>query len=278
MATRSEIRRLLRGRPEGAADAAQELFGSLLDRLGASVPGAVVGLEPDVGAYVSAYHSLLHEMLRLIHEADPNLVVLDADLPVLVDAGGEPSAVSLEVLEQGALQAPFSPWVEKFGPGPGVALYLASEIRKFLPGHQPLHLPREWAVFPHAGVSQHQFIRFARKVWSQLEERRQPQLETIMDSFAVSKTELARLFGVRRQAVDQWLEGGIPVGRQEKVASVLAISDLLTTKLKPGRVPGAVRRPSGAFGGRSILDYISSDRHLDVLDSLRKTFDWAATA
>ena len=277
MTRSSDVRRLLRGGPEPVADALNALFGGLVERLAQAAPGALAGIEGEAGTFVAAYRSLVGEMLRSIHEVGPHLVMLDGDCPTLVDSEGIASPVAIELLRQSALQAPFSPWGEKFGPGLGAALHLTSEIRTYLPGHQPLRLPREWAAFPHVEVSQDQFTRFARKVWSELEEQRQPQLEAIMDSFGLNKTELARLFGVRRQAVDQWLSAGVPPNRQEKVASVLAISDLLMHKLKAGRVPGVVRRPSDAFGGRSILECISSNRHADVLDSLHETFDWAAT-
>ncbi len=278
MTRSSDVRKLLRGRPEPVADAIHALFGELIERLTKATPGALAGMDGEVGTFVAAYGSLVGEMLRSIHEVEPHLVVLDGDRPILVDSEGIASPVAIEVLRQSVLQAPFSPWVEKFGPGLGAAVHLASEIRTFLPGQQPLRLPREWAAFPHVEVSQHQFTRFARRAWSELEEQRQPQLGAIMDSFNLNKTELARLFGVRRQAVDQWLSANVPPNRQEKVASVLAISDLLMNKLKAGRVPGVVRRPSDAFGGRSILECISSNRHADVLDSLHETFYWAATA
>ncbi len=278
MTRSSEIRRILEGEPEAVADAVEALFGDLVERLADLPAGAVAGTEEDVGTFVAAYRSLLGEMLRSIQEVEPHLVVIDDDPPMLVDAEGGASPVAVELLQLSILQAPFSTWVEKFGPGLGMALHLASEIRTLLPGYQPIAMPREWMVFPHVEVSQEQFTRFSRGVWSELEGPGRPQLEVLMDSFALNKTEVARLFGVRRQAIDQWLSSGVPAHRTEKLASVLATADLLTNKLKAGRVPGVVRRPSDAFGGRSILECIASDRHLEVLDSLHETFDWAATA
>ncbi|MGH2812878.1 MAG: hypothetical protein ACRDI1_09225 [Actinomycetota bacterium] len=274
MTRSSEIERILTDEPEAVADAVQALFGELVERL-AALP---VGTLEDVGPFVEAYRSLLGAMLRAIHEVEPHLVAIDGDRPVLVDSQGRASPVAVEVLQLSVLQAPFSTWVEKFGPGLGMALHLTSEIRTLLPGYQPIRMPREWMVFPHVEVSQDQFTRFSRNVWSELEGPGRPQLEVLMDSFELSKTEVARLFGVRRQAIDQWLKSGVPANRTEKLASVLAIADLLTNKLKTDRVPGVVRRPSGAFGGNSILECIAADRHLEVLDSLHETFDWAATA
>jgi DNA-binding XRE family transcriptional regulator len=103
-------------------------------------------------------------------------------------------------------------------------------------------------------------------------------LRRVMDVFELSKTELASLFGVRRQAVDHWLERGVPTERQEKVQTLVAICELLERKLKAGG-PGAVARlPAEAFGGRTMLELIATDRHREVLELLHEGFDWASAA
>jgi hypothetical protein len=71
---------------------------------------------------------------------------------------------------------------------------------------------------------------------------------------------------------------GVPGERQEKLATLDAIVDLLTAKLKPDRIPGVVRRPSAAYGNRSILEAIVASDEALVLDELRSAFDWAAAA
>ena len=45
-------------------------------------------------------------------------------------------------------------------------------------------------------------------------------LAEIEASFGLSKTELGRLFGVSRQAVDQWRVRGVPGDRQEPARQV----------------------------------------------------------
>jgi hypothetical protein len=94
----------------------------------------------------------------------------------------------------------------------------------------------------------------------------------------LSKTELAGLFGVRRQAVDQWVARGVPAERQEKVATLDALIDVLDRKLKPGRLPGVARRPAEAYGGKTMLDLIREDRQREVLDLVHASFDWATAA
>jgi hypothetical protein len=44
------------------------------------------------------------------------------------------------------------------------------------------------------------------------------------------------------------------------------------------RIPGVVRRPGPAYGGRSALDAIAGDDQELVLAELRDAFDWAAAA
>jgi hypothetical protein len=103
-------------------------------------------------------------------------------------------------------------------------------------------------------------------------------LEHIEAVLGLSCTELAALFGVRRHAVDHWEASGVPARRQEKLATTDKIVDLLVSKLKGDRIPGVVRRPSPAYGGRSILDAIAADDQDRVLAELRDAFNWAAVA
>ena len=103
-------------------------------------------------------------------------------------------------------------------------------------------------------------------------------LDQIRDTFALSDTELGRLFGVRRQAVAQWREREIPGRRQAKAATVAAVCDLLKHRLKPERIPGIARQPAAAYGGLSMLEMIERDRHDELHELVRRSFDWAATA
>jgi hypothetical protein len=101
-------------------------------------------------------------------------------------------------------------------------------------------------------------------------------LDEVEDTFALSSAELGRLFGVSRQAVEQWRQRGLPGARQEKAAAIAAVGDLLSHRLKRDRIPGVARRPAAAYGGRTMLEMIERNRHLELLDSVRRSFDWAA--
>ena len=102
-------------------------------------------------------------------------------------------------------------------------------------------------------------------------------LATIEEPLGLNRTEAGRLFGVTRQAVESWHESGVPRRRQEKAATVAAVADLLSRRLKPERLPGIARRPAEAYGGLTMLEMIERDRHLELLAIVRASFDWAQT-
>jgi hypothetical protein len=103
-------------------------------------------------------------------------------------------------------------------------------------------------------------------------------LDPVADTFGLTETELAGLFGVRRQAIGQWRERGIPSARQAKAATIASTAELLSRQLKPERIPGIVRKPARAYGGLSALEMIERDRHDELHEIVRRSFDWAIPA
>lgn len=106
---------------------------------------------------------------------------------------------------------------------------------------------------------------------------REELLLSIEEPLALSKTELGRLFGVSRQAIDGWRRHGVPSARQAKAATVAATVDLLTHRLKIERLPGIARRRARAYGGLTMLEMIERNRHEELLELTRRSFDWAST-
>ena len=103
-------------------------------------------------------------------------------------------------------------------------------------------------------------------------------LDTVQGTFDLTDSELGRLMGVRRQAVAQWRDRGVPAARSEKMAAMASIADLLSHQLKDERIPGVARRPAEAYDGLSMLQMFERDRHLELLERVRRSFDWASTA
>lgn len=263
--------------PEAAVAAIDAAAPRLRRRLDAAVAGALRGRPAAVRRYVRAHRDLTERLLAAMHESRPDLVARDqAGEYCVVHAGGRSSRTSVELLRSFAADAPFSPWVRLMGPGTGVALDLLARARALLPGVEPLLLPAA-AAFPPIDEDPDALLRFTRLVAQELVAE-QSDLARAQAVFGLSVTELAGLFGVTRQAASLWLVDGPPKARLPKVAGVAAVADILAHRLKPARVPGIVRKPAEAFGGRSILELIAADEHEWLLESVRRSFDYAATA
>lgn len=99
-------------------------------------------------------------------------------------------------------------------------------------------------------------------------------LDPAAETLGLTDTELASLFGVKRQAISQWRSKGLPAARQEKASSVAAIADLLRRRLRRERIPGIARRPARAYGGLTMLEMIERDRHEELRGLITRSFDW----
>ena len=88
--------------------------------------------------------------------------------------------------------------------------------------------------------------------------------------------EVAGLFGVQRQAVDQWLKNGVPAGRIADVEQVRDVALVLYDELIPERIPQVVRNPAKRLGGRSILQTLAGpDGADDVRAYLARLYSFA---
>lgn len=241
------------------------------------VPRALAGDLDATRRYVSLYERLLRRLLaRLVTSETISIIRVEGKMTV-VDPEGNPVSFGLDVLRHSALSAPFSPWVSIEGPGMGVALAALNEVLDRDPESPPLAFPSNAAPFPHWETPDAKIKEFTQRVWFELNRSTHPLLRVI-DLFGLSITSFARLFGVKRQALARWIEKGIPPGRQQKAKTISAIADLLDRKLKTDRVPAVVRQPADAYGGLSMLEMIETDKHEELLEDIRKSFDWAATA
>ena len=75
--------------------------------------------------------------------------------------------------------------------------------------------------------------------------------------WALSRAEVARLFGVSRQAVGKWLRRGVPPERAGAISDLAAATDLLVRHLKSDRIPAVVRRPIPSRDGVSLMDLLA---------------------
>lgn len=98
------------------------------------------------------------------------------------------------------------------------------------------------------------------------------RLTRVMRRWDLSRTQLASLFGVSRQAVTKWLTDGVPADRAAQVADLEAITDLLEHYLEHERIPAVVRRRAPRLDGASLLELVAAGRSQDALRWTRQMF------
>lgn len=132
--------------------------------------------------------------------------------------------------------------------------------------------PREAA----ARISSSQDPAWIAELCDALHERgRVAPLARVLEVWGLTGAEAARMFGVSRQAVSQWLEQRVPSDRLLAVADLAAASDLLVHHLQRERISAVVRRPAKNLGDRSLLDLAAEDTSA-VLVACRAMFDFGA--
>ncbi len=241
-----------------------------LEALGRSVEAALAGDPRAVHSYLARYRDLTQSLLEAAAQAVPGVV----SAIELQDQSGEQGGFIVAALDESAAEAPFSRWAAALGFGEGVAMHALASLRELLPDTAPLTPPDAAPPLAISGVAARRFLRSVRLCLNGDE----PPLERVQQVFGLNYTELGGLFGVTRQAAKDWLERGVPADRQDKVATVASTADLLERKLKPNRIPGIARRPADAYHGRTMLDLIAEDRHRELLEITRASFDWTTAA
>jgi hypothetical protein len=254
--------------------------GELLPALGTQLERALEGSDEATRQYVRCSHVLTLRVLDEAHRTRPDVVVRTGDGHLaLIDVKGTARRAPVEALETASAEAPFGPWTARFPLEEAVALDLTSRVRQLIGLRALDPAPADPGLGEVVDVDDLTALRFLRRVRFHLNHPDEEHpLRRLMDAFELSKTGLASLFGVRRQAVDQWLERGVPSERQEKMQTLIAICDLLERKLKPGRLAGVARRPANAYGGKTMLELIAADQHRELLELVRASFDWATAA
>jgi hypothetical protein len=237
--------------------------------------------------YVRCYRELTRNLLHAAHHAYPDVVVdVGQGQLAVVDVKGHPRRAAILFLEEGAVDALFSAWVSHFGVKRGVFLEALCRVRDILPTTESLIAPRGVSGAPVLvgeavgglvwDLDDDALLAFITGVRRELASPGTP-LDAIADGFGLNETELGELFGVSRQAIAQWRGDRVPSGRVEKVTRVASLADLLTRKLKRERLPGIARRPAAAYGGLSMLEMIQADKHDELIESVRRSFDPSGT-
>jgi len=256
--------------------ALRSVVDALIVELQRHLDEALRGSDDAARNYVRSCRSLADALLEQGRGARPDLILDGYDGRLTVaDANGHAAGALLGVLENASVDAPFLSWTATFESGDAVALELVNRLR-MLVGARTLAPPAAPVPPPVDDLAAQRFQRRVRHYLNHPEDEN--PLLRLLALFALSKSELGRLFGVTRQSIDGWLAHGVPSDRQEKLATLLALADLLERKLKPRRIPGVARRPAEAYGGGTMLELIASDRQRELLELVRESFDWSQAA
>jgi hypothetical protein len=274
--------------PQAAARVLERRFGSELDRLERAVLRAAAGDPAGADLYVGAWAGLAGALGA--HAGAPPAPPGVRHARV-VRRG---AVVPRERLLAAALAAPVSVWAERAGLRLGLALALLAMLRENVPGAPPLAVPSEtqpaWASDDARRRAMTLILEAIRRAVDPGADREAAgavseatrsdaaALRRVADVFQLDRQGLADVFRVRRQAVDQWFQRGVPADRQAKLASVLAIAELLSRKLRAGAVPGVARTVAPAYRNRTMLQMLAADEHDALLADVRASFDWASSA
>lgn len=264
-------------------------FGADLDRLERAVLRAAAGDPAGGDLYVGAWAGLA---AALGARPGPPPGAPGVHHARVVRRAPRGAVIPRDRLLAAALAAPVSVWAERAGLRLGLALALLAMLRESAPGAPPLAVPAEtqpaWASEDARRRAMTLILDAVRRSVEPAAERDATVSETtrsdaaalrrVAEVFQLDRQGLADVFGVRRQAVDQWFQRGVPADRQAKLAGVLAIAELLSRKLRAGAVPGVARTVAPAYRNRTMLQMLAADEHDALLADVRASFDWATSA
>jgi len=115
---------------------------------------------------------------------------------------------------------------------------------------------------------------WAREFGEALERRiGRADLDLVMSAWDLSAADVARAFGVTRQAVAKWRSTIVPADRVLAVADLAAATEHLSRFVKSERIPAVVRRPSDLLGGLSLLDLALAGDTQGVRNAVVATLD-----
>ncbi|MHB1487850.1 MAG: hypothetical protein ACYCS7_07655 [Acidimicrobiales bacterium] len=241
-----------------------------------AIPHALLGEWPAVVVLVSRWCVLVDEVMESAAEELPELVQRGNEGFGIVTSSHQLSREPIRHLDHLISGVPFSPLIARFGRDVGVGVVAIDAVRLLLPGCTQLNLGESlgWPDLPE-GTDSALFRRLVDLAIRSI----QPPLVRVKDLFGLTNSEVGELFGVKRQAVDQWEQSGeVPTARREKLANVLSVGELLERKLSPGRLPLVARRRAEVYGGVSMLDMVASDRDAELRELTERAFDWSGTA
>jgi hypothetical protein len=199
------------------------------------------GAVRDASAYARSCYSVVHEV---VHQEFPDEV-----------RGNALQMAGIKVIDAG-----LSFGIDDDAPGGWLVWALAHELRDLATSCgvpvESIRAPR-----PQAGQARGRLTITAGFLGTLAQEVLRitgsvSALEEIQQTFGLSSAETGALFGVTRQAVDQWRKNGVPADRVAGVERARDVARVLYEELIPERIPQVVRNAARGLGDRSILQVL----------------------
>ena len=241
-----------------------------------AIPHALRGEWPSIVVLVNRWRGLVDDVLESASDEAPDLVRKMDDHFSILTASHVLSVEPIDFLDHLISDVPFSSLITRFGQDVGVGVVAIDAVRRLLPGYPQLRVDASsgWPNLPKGS----DVARYRRLVDLALRSM-QPPLARARELFDLNTGEVAELFSVTRQAVEQWERNGdVPTARREKLANLLSVGELLERKLSPGRLSLVARRRADVYGGLTMLDMVRTDRDGELRTLTEKSLDWSGTA
>ncbi len=241
-----------------------------------AMPHALRGEWAAVVVLVNNWHGLLDDIMESAAGEAPKLVQRTDHGFGIVTAAHRVSEEPIRYLYHLISDVPCSPLLARFGQDIGVGVVAIDAVRQLLPGFVPLNAEQSmgWPDLP-IGADLTRYRRLVDMAVRSME----PPLARVKQLFALNSAELAQLFAVSRQAIEQWQKSGeVPASRRQKLANLISVGELLDRKLSPGRLPLVAHRRADAYGGLTMLEMVAADRDAELRDLTERALDWSGTA
>jgi hypothetical protein len=97
-------------------------------------------------------------------------------------------------------------------------------------------------------------------------------LEETQAILGITQRELASLFGIEEDVLDEWIAHGAPASQYEDIERLHGLALLLDREILRAHIPKILRTPDAWLGNRTMLQVISIDGVAPIHEYLARLF------